>query len=443
MSRPPSLRAASGAWRNWGRSALAFPTRVVSPASEDELCSLLAAATAQGRRVKVVGGSHSFSEIAVAEDIQVSLERLQGLTRVNPVSGLVSMRGGTFLWTLAEALEPYGLALPNMGDIDRQSIAGALSTGTHGTGLAFTGYAGLVEELRVALASGDVVTASRTLRPELFEAARVGLGAVGVLLEVTLRCVPSFDLAATERTEPLEATIEGFAEESAREDHLEFFWFQHTGLAAVKRNRRVEPETQRTRANPLHTWIDAELLGNAGHRALCEVGRVAPRTVPSLNRLAARAMGGGEYCERSDRVFVSPRRTRFREMEYAIALEDFAEVFREVRRAVDHFGEAITFPLEVRSAAADDTWLGTASGRASAYIAAHRFVREDPATFFAAVEPILREAGGRPHWGKLHTLGAAELRGRYPHFDDFLAVRSNVDPHGTFLNPYLRRVLGI
>lgn len=438
----PRLVDRHGVWRNWGRSAQSQPSGVEHPTSEDQLLALLSAAHREGRRVKVVGGSHSFTDIAATDGTLISLDALQGLTRVDPVSGLVSMLGGTRVWRLSDALEPYGLALANMGDIDRQSIAGALATGTHGTGLAFTGYSGMLRGVRIALADGTVVTASAQERPELFQAARVGLGAIGVLLEVTLQCVPAFTVSASEHPEPLEHTVESFVERSRTEDHLEFYWFQHTQLAATKSNQRQEGGAPRRPLTRRQHLLDDELLGNGGHRLLCELGRVLPRAVPGLNRFASTAMGDRDYADRSDRIFVSPRRTRFREMEYAVPLADFEEVFREVMVAVNGLGYGITFPLEVRTAGADDTWMGTASGRESAYIALHRFVKEDHVPYFAAVEPILRAAAGRPHWGKIHTLDAQDLARLYPHFEDFRRVRNEVDPGRTFANAHLERILG-
>lgn len=436
------MSSAPRAWSNWARCETSRPSAVVHPGDEAELSDLLATAQRRGRRVKVVGGSHSFSGIAATDGTQVSLEHLQGITRIDLASAEVTVRGGTRIFTLADALEPYGLALPNMGDIDRQSIAGALSTGTHGTGLGFTGYSGLVRSLRLALADGSVVTVDREHDPDLFDAARVGLGALGVILEVTLACVPSFTLVAAEHPAPLEETVAGFVDGCRAADHLEFYWFQHTDVASVKSDTRAPADAPRRPLSRRQVLLEDELLGNAAHRLVCELGRAAPRLVPGMNRIAARAMGDRDYSDRSDRVFVSPRRTRFREMEYAIPLADFPEVFREVRAAVDGFEEGITFPLEVRSAAADDTWLGTASGRESAYIAVHRFAREDHRPYFARIEPILAAAGGRPHWGKIHTLGAPQLAERYPRFGDMLRVRERVDPTGVFTNPYLDRVLG-
>ena len=431
-----------GRWSNWGRSAHAYPAAVEHPRNEDELCAILARAHREGWRVKVVGGSHSFTDIAATSGTMISLDALQGLTGVDPVSGLVSMLGGTRVWTISDALAPYGLALPNMGDIDRQSIAGALSTGTHGTGLAFTGYSGMARAFRLALADGTVVSASAEENSELFEAARVGLGAIGVILEVTLACVPSFSVAASEHPEPLKGMLSSFVERSRTEDHVEFYWFQGTQTVSTKVNRRGPADAALEPLSRTQVLFDDELLGNGGHRAVCELGRVFPAAIPAMNRLAAAAMGRRDFSDRSDRVFVSPRRTRFREMEYAIPLEDFEPVFREVVAAVNGLGAGITFPLEVRTAAADSTWLGTASGRETAYIAVHRFVKEAHRPLFDALEPLLKAASGRPHWGKMHTRTAADLAPNYPQFHDFLRVRDSVDPGGLFSNDYLDRVLG-
>jgi FAD-linked oxidoreductase len=432
-------------WTNWARSAHATPAAIATPASEDELATLVRTHVASGGHVKVVGASHSFTPIAapdLPETLLISLDGLQGITRVDPVTGLVTMRGGTRLWSVADALEPYGLALPNMGDIDRQSLAGALSTGTHGTGLAFTGYSGMLTSLRLMMPNGSVVSVDRDHDPDLFEAARVGLGAMGIILEATLRCVPSFNLSAAEHPESLEDMLTSFVSRSRTEDHLEFYWFQHTDVVSAKVNTRLPVDSERKPLTGIKHLVDDEVLGNGGHRALCEIGKVLPRSVPALNRFAASAMGDRDYTDRSDRIFVSPRRTRFREMEYAVPLDDAEEVLREVIRAVNEFDAGITFPIEVRTAAADDTWLGTASGRESAYIAVHRFIKQDHRPYFAAIEPIFKAAGGRPHWGKIHTLTAHGLNGLYPHHSDAVRVRDRVDPEGAFSNSYLDSVLG-
>ena len=430
-------------WTNWCRLYRSEPAEVFTPRDEAELAALLVRASEEKRTVRPVGGSHSFTPLAHTDEILLDMRNFHGLYAVDPLGGTVTLGAGTHLWELPALLEPYGLALANMGDIDRQTIGGALSTSTHGTGLGFTGYAGMIRALRIALPTGQIVTASPTQNAELFEAARVGLGALGVIIHATLAVVPAFILHAEERPVPLADTLENFVELSRERDHVEFYWFQHTDVVARKINRRSPGLEGDKPLSSFKHWLGDELLNNGGHRAICELGRFAPKTVPTLNKLAARTMGNRSFADTSHKVFVSPRRTRFREMEYAIDIADYHEVFSEVVRAVNAFPEGITFPLEVRTAKGDDVWLSTAHGRDSVYIAVHRFYREDHRKYFAVLEDIFKAAGGRPHWGKLHTLGPEDLHERYPHFGDWLTVREQVDPNGVLLNSHLSTMLGV
>lgn len=412
------------------------------PGSEEQVAALLASATAAGESVRAVGAGHSFTPLAVTDGIGLSQNRLSGVVHADPATGEVTLRAGTRLFDVARLLAPYGLALANMGDIDRQSIAGAVSTATHGTGLAFTGYPGMVTGLRVALADGRVVDCSREVEPELFEAARVGLGAVGVLLRVTVQCVPAFALEARETTEALDGVVESFVERARAEDHLEFFWFPGTPRATVKVNRRlavgaeVRPMTRRDRV------VNRELLGNGVFGALCAVGARVPRTVRGTTGVASRLMAGGTFSDESHRVYVAPRRIRFNETEFAFPLEAWPDVFREVGRAVARSGEAVSFPLEVRTARGDSTWLGTSAGHDSVYVAVHRYWREDWRALFRPVWDVFRAFGGRPHWGKMHPLVAEDLEELYPRYADFVRVRRAVDPAGTLLNEHTRALVG-
>ena len=206
---------------------------------------------------------------------------MSGLRRVDVDTGRVTLGAGTRLRDLPALLEPYGLALQNMGDIDHQSIAGAISTGTHGTGADFTGLAGQVVGLRIALADGSVVDCSAAERPELFEAARVGLGAFGVLTEVTVQCVPAFLLAAEEHPEPLDAVLDGFAERMTAADHVEFYWFPHTDTALVKANRRLPLDADRRPVPRWRSLVDDELLRNGALAGTCLAGAVAADCGPA------------------------------------------------------------------------------------------------------------------------------------------------------------------
>jgi L-gulonolactone oxidase len=297
--------------------------------------------------------------------------------------------------------------------------------------------------LRIALADGSVVDCSAAENADLFQAARVGLGALGVLTEVTLQCVPAFLLAAEEHPEPLDAVLDGFEQRMSAADHVEFYWFPHTDTALVKSNRRLPLTAGRVPVSRWRSLVDDELLANGVFAGTCLAGAVVPRVIPPANRLAAHLVSDRSYTDLSYRVFTAPRRVRFREMEYAVPRDELPDVLRAIRTLISARGWRISFPLEIRVAAADDVWLSTAYHRPTAYVAVHRYYREPFAEYFTAVEDLFVGVAGRPHWGKLHTRDAEYFRRAYPAFDDVLRIRAEVDPGGVFVNPYLERVLGL
>ncbi|WP_285116117.1 D-arabinono-1,4-lactone oxidase [Leifsonia sp. fls2-241-R2A-40a] len=436
------MTAAGGLWRNWGRTEAVRPQRVERPATPEAVQRAVLAAATKGMRIKPVGAGHSFTGIAVAPGVQLDLDDLSGIVDVDLERGRVTLAAGTRLHQLPQLLGPHGLALENMGDIDRQTIAGATSTGTHGTGGSFGGLATQIVGLTLVTGTGELLRIDETQNAELLPAARLGLGALGVIVDVTIQCVPAYLLQAVERPEPLQAALESYGERSAAEDHFEFYWFPHTETALTKTNTRLPLTAERKPLHPVGRWVDDELLANGLYRGVCAIGTVAPAAVPPFSRLAQRLTGNRDFTDHSPRVFVTNRTVRFREMEYALPREAVPSALAEVKALIERRGWRISFPIEVRSAAADDNWLSTAHGRASGYIAVHRYYREDHREYFGAVEEIMVAHEGRPHWGKLHTRDADALRTLYPHFDDFLAVRDRLDPERRFENAYLRRVLG-
>ena len=429
-------------WRNWGRTVAVRPARVERPGTVDEVVALVRRAAAEGMAVKAVGAGHSFSPIAEADGVQVSLDALSGLLAVDRGTREVTLGAGTRLRDVPALLAPYGLAMENLGDIDAQSVAGAISTGTHGTGAGFRGIAAQVVGAVLVTGTGELLRVGRDGDPALLPAVALGLGALGILVEVTIRCVDAFDLSAVERPEPLDAVLGSLSERVAASDHFEFFWFPHTDRALTKDNARVPLGEGRSPLSPARRWLDDDLLANDMLRAACVVGRTIPATVPWINRSIVRLSGDRAYSDLSTHVFTTQRRVRFTEMEYAIPADLVLDAFAAVRRAISRSGWRISFPVEVRFAAADDLWLSTAHGRATAYIAVHRFGGEDPEPYFRTVESIMLAYGGRPHWGKMHWREAADLAPVYPRFEDFGRLRAQLDPDGLFLNPYLRRVLG-
>ena len=410
----------------------------------DELRGVLQRAVEGSRQVRCVGAGHSFTPVAVTDGVQISLDSLCGIETVDRDKdgcARVTVLAGTRLRELTAQLWDLGLAMTNLGDIDEQSLAGAISTGTHGTGARFGGIATQVHALELMTADGLLVRCSRDENAELFDAARIGLGALGVITRVTLDCVPAFALRAVEEPSTLTATLAELDATIAAVDHFEFYWFPHTDRVLTKRNTRLPGNAALRPLGKVRSYLDDELLSNTVFEGLNRVVTRVPALIPRLNAVSARALSARVYTDRSHRVFASSRTVKFVEMEYAVPASEIGWVLREADRWLERSSMSIAFPVEVRFAAADDIWLSTAYARPTAYIAVHQYHRRDHREYFDAVEAICRSVGGRPHWGKLHSLGGAELRDSYQHFDDFVRIRDSMDPHGLFGNDYLDHLL--
>ncbi|MGN6609255.1 MAG: D-arabinono-1,4-lactone oxidase [Jatrophihabitans sp.] len=429
-------------WTNWAGTVTAHPAAVAHPASTAEVQQVVARAAEDGRSVKPIGSGHSFTPIGATDGVQLALDRLTGVVRADSTTGLVAVRGGTRLHDLTETLWHLGLSMTNLGDIDVQTITGAISTGTHGTGARFGGIATQVRALELVLADGTVTRCSRDEQPDLFAAACVGLGALGVITEVTLQCEPAFALAAAEAPEDLDAVLADLDAHVDGNDHFEFYWFPHTRGVLTKRNNRVLPDAPMRPLGRARAYVEDELLSNRLFEGINRLTTRRPDLIPRANRLATRALGARDFVDRSYRVFASVRSVRFREMEYAVPRAAVPHVLREIDAWLERSGELIGFPIEVRFAAADDLWLSTATGRETGYIAVHQYHRRDHRRYFEAVEAIARSVDGRPHWGKLHTRTADDLRPVYDRFDEFVALRDKLDPDRRFGNDHLERVLG-
>ena len=431
MTMPVTTRR----WTNWGRNQESI-AEVLTPGSIEEVVSLVKQTAESGRRLKVVGSGHSFTSIAVADDQRMLLHRLNRLVSVD--GPLVTVEAGMPLSTLNSLLAGHGLAMPNLGDIDAQTVAGAISTGTHGTGTAHSTLASCVEAVTMVTAGGKVERFT-TGAPE-FPAARLGLGALGVLAEVTLRCVPAFTLLADERPMALTDVLAGLDDWLPEHDHVEFFWYPYTDRAQLKRNRRVDRDDRPL--SRLRGWLDDDFLSNTVWEGVCALGRRFPGTVPALSAVAARGLSARTYTGRSDQVFCTSRKVKFTEMEYEVPRAALPEVLGALPGILERLPFGVQFPVEVRFTGPDDVWLSHGYGRESAYIAVHQYIGSPYEPYFRAVEQVCAPLGGRPHWGKLHYRDAASLRTAYPRFDDFLAVRDRLDPDRIFTNDYLNRVLG-
>ena len=426
-------------WSNWAGNQQTGSVLVSKPQTESELQQVVQNAQTSGRRVKAVGSGHSFTAIAVAEEVLVDLSKYDEILAIDKINQTVTVQSGIQLSKLNQALYENSLAMQNLGDIAYQTIAGAISTSTHGTGAKFTGIANQVVALRVVLADSSIVECSANVNAELFSCARVGLGAIGLISTVTLKVVPAFNLAVIEEPMRVDDVLQNLDLHVDSNDHFEFFWVPHTGWALTKRNNRnnlpIEPMSK------MSHWYSKTLMENYAFGAVCMLGQARPSLIPKLAK-ALPSSGRNEYSDASHKVFASKRIIKFYEMEYAIPREACAEALNRVRRMVTDSGFFLNFPVEVRFTAPDEIPLSTASNRESAYIAVHIYKGMNYVPYFTEVESIMNSYQGRPHWGKLHFQNASTLASRYPQWDVFQSVRNQVDPKRMFSNQYLETVLG-
>jgi L-gulonolactone oxidase len=427
-------------WRNWAGDQSCAPVELVLPRNREELAEAIGAATTAGRKVGVAGSGHSFTEAALTDGTMVDARFLSGVIDADRASGLVRIGSGTVLAELNEELHRHGLAMENLGDIDRQTVAGAISTGTHGTGARLRNISSQVEAMEIVLADGTVRELSAAEDPDLLRAARVGIGALGAISAVTLRCVPAFTLHRVDTPCPREEVLDAFQERADANDHFELFTFPYADSALVlERNRTEEPPSPRGR---LAAYLNDIVLENWALEAISAAGKAFPRAIPSLSRLAAWLASGSKATDRSDLIFANERRVRFTEMEYGVPREHGPEAARRVIEWVRSNRYPVFFPIEMRVTAADDALLSPSHERDTAYIAVHQYRGMEWRPYFEAVEAIMDSYGARPHWGKRHFQTAATLAGRYPRWADFQAARDELDPGRVFTNNYAERVLG-
>ena len=427
-------------WQNWARNVEAHPTRIAHPASTAEVVRIVREAVASGVKVKAVGAGHSFTAIAWSDGVLLRLDRMSAILATDTSTGRVRVQAGISLHALNPQLNARGLALPNLGDVDPQSVAGAVSTGTHGTGARLFGISGAVVGVQLVTAAGDVLEIDE--QHPWFGASRVTLGALGIVTEVTLQCVPAFLLHAREEPMALPAVMEQLDSLVDDNDHFEFYWFPHTERTSTKRNNRVPQGTERRPLGRFKHWLDDQFLSNTVFEGVNRVVTKRRSWIPRVNGFAASALSAREYIDDSYNVFVSPRTVRFRESEFAMPRAALPHVLGELAAWFDARHENISFPIEVRFTAADDVWMSTGHERDNCYVAVHQYWRNEPSTYFAAAQDIFTAHDGRPHWGKIHALDASYFARTYSRFDDFVAVRDELDPGRTFGNPYLERVLG-
>jgi len=433
-----TLPAMGEEWRNWAGDQHCRPQRIEMPASREQLAEVVGRASEAGLRVRASASGHSFSDVALTDGVMVRLDRLDRVLDADPAAGLVRAQGGIVLGELNRRMDARGLAFENLGDIDRQTLAGSISTGTHGTGARFPSVSAQVVALELVLADGSFREIGAG-EPELLDAARIGLGALGVIHAVTIRAVPAYTIQRVDSPKPLAETLARLDELVESNDHFEFYVFPHTETALCRESRHTqEPPRPPSRAAlfarevVLENWVGA---------VFAQTGRRMPSQAPRLARLASR-VGGSVKIDRSFRVFASERRIRFTEMEYGLAREHAAEAVGRVLELGSRPELGVAYPIEVRFVGPDSPHLSASQARETCYIAVHQDRHLDWEPYFRGVEEIMEGYGGRPHWGKRHFQSAESLAPRYPGWAAWQAARAELDPSGVFSNAYTGRVLG-
>jgi FAD-linked oxidoreductase len=421
--------AAAADWENWSGWQKATPKDIAYPTSETELATLIR--NSQGP-VRAFGGGHSFSAVALSQGTMISLEQLNGIVSHDAAALTATIRAGSRIASLGAPLKEIGQGLLNEADINTQSLGGAISTATHGTGRKLQCYSATVRKLRVVLADGSIVECSPTQDKELFEAARVGVGSVGVFSEITLQNRAAYRLREVVTVMSTEKALATLQAERDQHRHIEFFAFPYGDKAIVK---RTDLTTDAATPPAKSSDDDDGLLDWAADTA-----RKHPWTNSWLQRTVGLFVSDTNRVGDSFDIFPSPRVVQFNEMEYSMPVEQGMACFSELRDTIRKKKIDVFFPIEFRYVAADDCWLSPFYGRDSVSISVHQYHKQDYHEFFAVAEPILRKHGGRPHWGKLHTLKARDLATIYPHFEDFVRVRNRADPQGKFMTPYTREL---
>ena len=415
-------------WSHWSGSVVGHPAEVVRPRTEAELSAVVAKAS----RVRVAGTGHSFMPLCETDGVLISLADQEGVIEVSADRKSVWTPAGWSIAHVTEVLWAQGLSMPNQGDINKQAVAGAVSTATHGTGRKFGSLSTQVAALRIVLADGSVVECDKDREPELFEAARVSLGMLGVLSRVKLNVVPAFRMKETNQRRPIKEVLENWDALANQYPHAEFWNFPYAEHVTFKTLEVVDEgddpdEVDRSRAV---------------FQALCDLAAVAPRFAPTLQRMIVRAAGRSSHSRAAPawRIFPSERDIKFEEMEFEIPAANGIAALKAAIKEVRDRGFPIIFPFEFRTVAADDIWMSPMHAGPCVSISFHQYARMPWQEAFKAVEAVFAAHGGRPHWAKRHTLTPEDVLRLYPMAQRWGEVRKQVDPTGKFLNTHLRQL---
>ena len=421
------IQQADEVWRNWSGSQHCS-AEIFQPRQRDELQKLVQSHA----HIRAVGAGHSFSALVKTDSVLINLDHFKGVVDFNEDKTQCTVLAGTRLDALGEYLAPINQALFNQGDIDQQSLAGAISTGTHGTGIDLQCLAAFVEGFELLTADGELLQCDRQQNTEIFQAGRVALGSLGILTKITLQNRPRYKLKEQIRLCPIQDVFTHIDQWKQQHRHIEFWAFIHSDQVMLKTLDDTDEVIQARQ----DSWPSEDAL-----LSLCsELTRILPTTNPYLQKLLNVFVKPSCYVDWSNQIFPTPRKTKFNEMEYQVPVEFGLQCLDEILHTLRKHQVPMFFPIEFRYVKGDDIWLSPFYARDSVSISIHQFYKQDYHAIFDLVEPILQKYQGRPHWGKLHSMTAVSLRDLYPKWDDFMALRQQLDPQQKWLNPYLKQL---
>lgn len=427
--------------KNWAGNVKWNPSEICYPKTENEIQNIVIKAVNDRKKIRLIGTGHSFSKLCKTDQITISLDNYQGLISTDKELCQATVKAGTKLNELGDLLFQEGMAMENLGDIDVQSIAGTISTGTHGTGTAFGTISTQVTALKFINGKGEIVKCSTSENSELFFAAQVSLGVLGIITEVTLQCIPNYKLVLYTQKESLESVLKNLDDRNSKNRNFEFYWFPYTTTTFTKTSNIVS-ETDVDKVNIFNYWSEY-FIENYSFKLLCEIARMFPSQNQRISKICASTISSVKKVAHSHKIYATQRLVKFTEMEYNIPADAYTDVWTEVQKLVNSGKYNIHFPIENRWVKGDNIMMSPAYGRDSAYIACHVYQNKENSEYFEALEEIFKAYDGRPHWGKINTLQTKDIIDRYPQFSTFMKHRQDQDPDGIFVSPYIQQLLGI
>ena len=425
-------------WSNWSGSVQCIPKEIKTPAAQEELLTIIRDCANQKSTIRVVGSGHSFTGLVGTQGTIISLDLMQGVENIDKQNNQATVLAGTKLKALGETLLSNGLAQKNLGDIDVQSIAGATSTGTHGTGVTLGSVSTQILELTLLTAKGEVIVCSENQNKEIFKAAQVALGSLGIVIKIKLQLVPAYKLKYVRAKGLFDDVLNNLEKYKTENRNFEFYWFPHTNGVQIKTLNITDEEPTKS---SFMKYFNDMILENGAFKVLSELCKLFPSLCKTVSKISAAGISTGMDINYSNRIYATPRLVKFQEMEYNLPVEKGIEVLKEMRDSINKNNFRVHFPVEVRFVKADDMYLSPAYQRDSIYIAIHMYKGMEYKTYFDAMESIFKKYNGRPHWGKMHTRTAKELSQLYPMWNKFQEIRTQLDPNGLFMNDYLKKLM--